>query len=171
MAKEVKQDIDGVENEIPLNETLKSFKELVDQNATQINELNGKLNLIDAKVQASVDYTDDLIATANNVLTHSDTVLTFYLGAMSLVSVIVIALFSAWINKRKEDHTREAIETFLASFAKDETLQEDVVKRLVSHPNIAENIETAINGIATEMAKNHVKQGLEDIMNNLDKSK
>lgn len=170
MAKEVTENIDREESSGILEEALKSVKELACRNETQIDDLHEKLTRLEAKAQASADFTDDLMAAANNVLTHSDTVLTFYLGGMSVISVIVIAIFSAWLNKKKEDHTKEAIENFLNSFAQDETLQEDVVKRLVSHPNIAVNIETAINGIAKEVAENHLKQGYEDMMNNIDKS-
>ena len=66
----------------------KDLKEQLEALKVRQSDISHNIDIINAKLQATADYTDDIIGTANNVLTHSDTVLTFYLGGVSFMLVI-----------------------------------------------------------------------------------
>lgn len=163
-----KKSADAVE----ITGTVKDANQIIDKHSDQINNIQSSIEVINAKLQASVDLTDDLVGMAGNVLAHADTVLTFYLGGLSLLSVVFATAITWWINKSRDQHIKEAIDKVLNGFAEDVQLQDDFVKKLVAHPNIGKNINTAIDQIYKETLESHkqkLKEGVLDIIDNIDK--
>ena len=158
----VQQEVQNLATTQNISELEKQLEHLTEK---QI-EITHSIDLINAKLQATADYTDDIISTANNVLTHADTVLTFYLGGMSVVLLGFGFILTWWTNKTRDQHIKEAGKQFLESFANNEKLQDEFIKKLVAHPNIGNNINTAIDKISKDAKK--MKDSMQDIIDNID---
>jgi|GEM_PF-6337691 len=85
------------------------------EHVQSLAEIKERLITVEARVQASIDFTDDLVGTANNVLAQADTVLTFYLLGITLaVSAVGFGIQYVVNRNRKND----------IAAAKEEHLQE-----------------------------------------------
>jgi hypothetical protein len=125
--------------------------------AEQINCLEAKIFEINTKLQATADYTDDLISTSSSVVSHADTVLTTYLALFTFLVAIIIAIITYWVGKERSKHVEEASAKLLSDLAQNDQIRDDFMKKLVAHPNISENINSAIEKIAKDKSQDKFK--------------
>lgn len=134
-------------------------------------ENNHKIDIINTKLQVISDYTDDVIGTANNVLTHADTLLMVSLSAFSVFSALAILGISIYFNKSKAAYVKEATDRLLNDISKDEKVRELFIEKIVEHPNIRDNINTAIDRISEDATNKKLKENMQNMIDDIDNSK
>lgn len=120
----------------------------------QADQANNTASIVELKAEINVvtDFADDILAGANNVLTVADSLITTYLLVISLAATAIVTIVGLWFSKRREDHLKDATEKFIDSLSEDEQLMKIFSGALVQHPNIVQNINTAIDRASREIA-------------------
>ena len=143
------------------------------QLATDLSRLEARVNAVhdqvitlNARVQANVDFTDDFVASANNLVTytesridqtlsHTDNVLSnadtftgIVLWTLAFIMTIGSLGITLYLGKRREEHLREAISSITTKLKNDEDFRDEFIKALISHDALRDNINYAINQAA-----------------------
>lgn len=151
---ELQQQVTQIEKQSVSQSQLADTSAILADNVKSLAEIKERLITVEVKVQASIDFTDDLIGTANNVLAQADTVLTYYLFWITLfVSALGLGIQYVVNKNRKEDiqaakeehlqelqHIQQKFETTLATevaaveqkFVEQLDLDEDFLDSLTS---------------------------------------
>lgn len=131
-------------------------------------KLNDRLQLVETKIQTSIDLTDDIVASTSNLidvtnskveqtLTNADLVLSHasYISSTFLFilggAITVIGLLITWhIGKKQEQHTRETVGKITKKLSKESEFRDEFISSLMQHDELRQNINFAIEQIARE---------------------
>ncbi len=132
------------------------------------SETSDRLTIVEAKIQTSIDLTDDIVGMSgnllstiegrvNNTLVHADMVLEHSDDLVS-VYLVIIGFFVAlagmgisWIlGKRQEEQIRKSVGHITDKLKKDDEFRKEFIQLIISDENVRENIFFAINEIVTE---------------------
>ncbi len=108
---------------------------------------------LQAEIKAITDLTDDVLSSTSNVLAAADTLISTYLLILTLVVTVAVAFVSFWFGKRRQDHLDEATRNFVDRLSNDNDLRKTFAGELVQHPNIVQNINTAIDRASRVIAQ------------------
>lgn len=135
------------------------------------NELAGRVRDLEARVQASTDLTDDLIAQANTVVTAVgdiaeksmqesglvvsglDLKIGIYLAVGAVLTAVISTLVAVHYGKDKADVMEKAIGEFTKKVSEDEGFRHEFVSQVVKHPNLRTNLQEAIDVAAADIAR------------------
>lgn len=136
------------------------LEDVVKIQAEQIEELKSKIVTIEAKLQATADYTDDLISVSNNaasqagiVMAHADSTVTMYLMIASFVVAGISGLITYLFNRTQSQHVKDITQKLLNDLANNEDFRSDFVKELVLHSSVKESIDSVVENICKEQSK------------------
>jgi len=93
------------------------------------------------------------------------------LSAFSVFSALAILGISIYFNKSKASYVKEATDRLLNDISKDKEVRDLFIEKIVEHPNIRDNINTAIDRISEDATNKKVKESMQNIMDNIDNSK
>jgi hypothetical protein len=110
---------------------------------------------------------DSVIGASSSVVSHADNVLTWYLAIFTLLVTGIVTLITLWVGKSRTQHIEEATKKILNDLANDETLRDEFVKKLISHPNMRENINSAIEKVVDDTVKNAMKGKLKEMIDGI----
>lgn len=141
-----------------------------------LNELHLKVTDLNAKTQATADFSDDLVSSSatliesvearvdktlemtDQVLTNADALISTYLVIISIVVAVVGTAGSLWIQHRlaktREEHLKDAVQDLTKKLRKERDFREDFIHSLVTHQFLSENINTAIDNAVKERVDN-----------------
>jgi len=106
-----------------------------------------------AEIKAITDLTDDVLSSTSNALVAADTLISTYLLILTLVVTVAVAFIGFWFEKRRQDHLDEATRNFVDRLSHDDDLRKTFAGTLVQHPNIVQNINTAIDRASRVIAQ------------------
>ncbi|WP_105170921.1 hypothetical protein [Pseudoalteromonas sp. T1lg24] len=157
---------DGYVSEVEFESLSKKVDEL--KLLLEDQKLNDRLQIVEAKVQTSIDLTDDVVASTSNLievtnskveqtLTNADLVLSHasYISSTFLFilggSITVIGLLITWhIGRKQEQHTRETVSKITKKLSKESDFRDEFISSLMQHDELRQNINFAIEQIAKE---------------------
>lgn len=156
------------------------LEDVIKIQAEQIEELKSKIVTIEAKLQATSDYTDDLISVSNNAVSHSDTIasqagivmahadstVTLYLTIASFTVAIIAGAITYHFNRTQEQHVKEITQKLLDDLAENDDFRSDFVKQLVLHSNVKERIDSVLENIYKEQS-NKIKDSLKQFADSI----
>lgn len=159
----------GFTQEVEVREDLSTVEEKIFLLQGEGVILESRVGQLEARVQASVDLTDDLVAIAANTvsvtegrldktLNHADVVLdqAYFMVSTFLVIVTAVAalvgMFVTWFLSRHRDQMlKGAIDDIARRIKGDEEFQREFISALVSHEGLRDNINFAIDKVAREI--------------------
>lgn len=155
-----------------INEQLSGIANRIDSveaSVQNIGEYESRLQLIEARVQASIDLTDDIVGNANNiisltesriestlsnadmVLNHADFLSSTFLVILGLI-ITVASIGVTWVlGRRQEQHMKDAVAKVTDKLSKDDDFRDEFIRSLVSHEDLRQNVNYAIEQIARKM--------------------
>lgn len=134
-------------------------------------EHDGRIQTLEARVQASVDLTDDIVGNANNliattesrvdktlsnadmVLEHADFLSSTFLVILGLIVTIGSVAVTWVLGRRQEQHLRDAITRVTDKLSKDGDFKEEFIQSLISHEKLRDNIDYSIKEIARNIVE------------------
>jgi predicted PurR-regulated permease PerM len=145
----------------------KNINNIIEEHTKQLDDLQNIVNTLSIKLQVTTDLTDDVIGASSSVVSHADNVLTWYLAIFTLLVTGIVTLITLWVGKSRTQHIEEATKKILNDLANDETLRDEFVKKLISHPNMRENINSAIEKVVDDTVKNAMKGKLKEMIDGI----
>jgi hypothetical protein len=155
-----------------INEQLLGIANRIDSievSVQNIGEYESRLQLIEARVQASIDLTDDIVGNTNNiisltesriestlsnadmVLNHADFLSSTFLVILGLI-ITVASIVVTWVlGRRQEQHMKDAVAKVTDKLSKDDDFRDEFIRSLVSHEELRQNINYSIEQIARKM--------------------
>ncbi|MFV9657568.1 hypothetical protein ACNFCK_22000 [Pseudomonas sp. NY15366] len=133
--------------------------------------LESRIGQLEARIQASVDLTDDLVAVAANTVSvtegrldktlhHADVVLDqayFMVSTFLVIASAVIAMVGVivtwFLSRHRNQMLKGAIDDIARKIQKDEDFKREFVAALVSHEELRDNINYAIDRVAEEFRR------------------
>lgn len=133
---------------------------------------------IEARIQSSIDLTDDIVGTANNliattearidktltnadmVLDHADFLSSTFLVILGLMITVASVIVTWILGRRQEQHIKDAVSKVTERLNKDEEFSSEFIRSLISHEDLRTNVNYSISQIAREMIDE--ANGIED---------
>lgn len=131
--------------------------------------LESRVGQLEARVQASIDLTDDLVSISANtvavtearldktldqadmVLEQAGFMLSTFLVIVSFVVAIVGVVVTWFLSRRRDQMLKEAIDDMAKRIKKDEDFKREFITALVSHDELRDNINYAIDKVVREI--------------------
>jgi hypothetical protein len=145
----------------------KNISDVIAEHAKQLDDLQNTVNALSIKLQVTTDLTDDVVGASSSVVSHADNVLTWYLAIFTLLVTAIVAIITWLVGKSKAQYVEEATKKILDDLTRDETFRNDFVKQLITHPNLAENIDSVIEKVVEDRVKNAMKGKLKEMMDGI----
>lgn len=151
--------------------TEQSQLEVVSSPADKYVELLQRVQELEARSQASIDLTDDLISQANTVVTavgnraaesmqyaelvlaQADTLVGVYLVWATVGVSFISLLVGLFFQKKRSDYMVDASKKLADKILSDEDFRDEFIEHMVGHPNIRENLETAMRKASVEISE------------------
>lgn len=170
---ELKDPINDTELMVSENDwRLNQLEEKIKSYEGSLNELQLKLTDLNAKTQATADFSDDLVSSSSTliesvearvdktlemtdqVLTHADALISTYLVIISILVAVVGTAGSLWIQHRlaktREEHLKDAVQDLTKKLRKERDFRDEFIHSLVTHQFLSQNINTAIDNAVKE---------------------
>lgn len=155
-----------------LKERLVEVEKLLDN-----TDANNRLTVVEAKIQASVDLTDDIVGLsgnlletaearvnnallhANMVLEHADNLVDVYLvsiGFLIAIGSIVVTLF---LGKKQDEQVKKSIDEITRKLQKDEKFRREFIQLIMEDENIQENLDYEMKEAVKNLVKKNTSKG------------
>ena len=168
-----------------LNSFTAGIEKISDQTITNTNEIeiikdaidgldiNNRLNILESKLETSLNVTEQLVNSSNNLLATAESRIDTTLATADSVlasaefisstflifiglAITVAGIAISWhLGKKQTDHVKEAVDKITDRLNKDEDFKSDFIRVLVSHDSLRENISHAIDQAANSIKKQH----------------
>jgi len=97
-----------------------------------------------------LSITENTIAMSSNVLSHTDTALTIYMGAITFLTVGLTIGIQIWLARDKQQEIKKAISNILESISKDNNMRDNLIKAIISDDDFKQKfnefIDLSVNG-------------------------
>ena len=147
--------------------------------------LEDRVVLLDSKVQANIDLTDDIVSTASNMiatvessvsqtLTHSDTVLAsahelidFYLVVLTVIAGLAGILITYFLNRKQNEHLKKAAELIAYDINQDENFQTELVLAMLKNKGFRTDFLLGVERFVQDFDKSDISAEISDLKNSL----
>jgi hypothetical protein len=150
-----------------------SGKEISDDTqTTELADLNQRLNLLESKldsmqdkIQANVDFSDDIVGTTNNLLqsvqsqlsqvvettentlAHADSLVGVYLWVLGGILVLGTLIINVYYSKRSKEHMDDAIERVVNKIANDDDVKDQLVYGIANDKEFKKEVMAKVEGL------------------------
>ncbi|MCV6623479.1 MAG: hypothetical protein OIF51_17200 [Cellvibrionaceae bacterium] len=175
-------------------EKLKCLQDKLADNQQEISNLRDsttgledRVALLNSKVQANIDLTDDIVATTSNMiatvesrvsqtLAHSDTVLAsahelidFYLVVLTVIAGLAGILITYFLNRKQNEHLKKAAELIAYDINQDENFQTELVLAMLKNKRFRMDLLLSIERFAQDSIKSDISSEISDLKNSLNR--
>jgi uncharacterized oligopeptide transporter (OPT) family protein len=92
-----------------------------------------------------LSITENTIAMSSNVLSHTDTALTIYMGAITFLTVGLTIGIQIWLARDKQQEIKKAISNILESISKDNNMRDNLIKAIISDDDFKQKFNEFID--------------------------
>jgi uncharacterized oligopeptide transporter (OPT) family protein len=92
-----------------------------------------------------LSITENTIAMSSNVLSHTDTALTIYMGAITFLTVGLTIGIQIWLARDKKQEIKNAISNILGSISKDDIMRDNLIKAIIADDDFKQKFNEFID--------------------------
>lgn len=170
-----------------IQDKLLANQEEISSLRSSTSDLEEKVVLLNSKVQANIDLTDDIVSTASNMLAtvesrisqtlaHSDTVLAsahelvdFYLVLLTFIAGLAGILITYFLNRKQNEHLKKAAELIAYDINRDENFRTELVLSMLKNEKFRMDLLLSIERFAQDSMKGDISSEISELKNSLEK--
>lgn len=92
-----------------------------------------------------LSITENTMAMSSNVLSHTDTALTIYMGAITFLTVGLTIGIQMWLARDKQQEIQNAISNILENISKDDNIRDNLIKAIIADDDFKQKFNEFID--------------------------